>query len=443
MECVSMSELLNNREQRIQSLKDIVRKLHEGHPPEFVRADLRTLVHQCDAIEIAQMEQKLIADGIPVHEIMRMCDMHAQVVSEVMNDPPHVTLHAGHPVRVFQKENGAIQHLIEQLRSAMEQLVSSTDKDPAEQPPHDGVLRCRQLINELMDIEKHYDRKENLLFSMLERHGIDGPSKVMWGKDDEVRAQLRRLRESVFMDGLSRSQWDAVLQSQMRPALSAVEEMIRKEEHILFPMSMDKLTEHEWGEIWTQSPQYGWCLIEPEDGYVPPRAERPETDTSKERDGFALSIVPPANGRVDPPNSAVMFPTGAMTPEQMIAMFSVLPVDLTFVDADDRVRFFSEGQRRIFVRPKAVIGRKVQHCHPPSSVGVVDEILEDFRSGRQDVADFWLEHKGRFVFIRYFAMRDEHGRYMGTLEVSQDLTRERKLQGERRLLTYDTPAAVL
>jgi DUF438 domain-containing protein len=113
-----------------------------------------------------------------------------------------------------------------------------------------------------------------------------------------------------------------------------------------------------------------------------------------------------------------------------------LPVDLTFVDADDRVRFFSEGRNRVFPRAKAVIGRKVQHCHPPASVGVVNRILSDFRSGAQSVAEFWIEMRGRFVHIRYFAVRDESGAYLGTLEVTQDLTRERTLEGQRRLLEY-------
>ena len=134
----------------------------------------------------------------------------------------------------------------------------------------------------------------------------------------------------------------------------------------------------------------------------------------------------------------VVLPTGALSLEQLKAVFATLPVDLTFVDADDRVRFFSEGQNRVFARPKAIIGRKVQHCHPPRSVDVVERILADFRSGRQDVAEFWIDFKGRFVHIRYFALRDETGGYLGTLEVTQDLTRERALSGERRLLEYES-----
>jgi DUF438 domain-containing protein len=132
----------------------------------------------------------------------------------------------------------------------------------------------------------------------------------------------------------------------------------------------------------------------------------------------------------------MQFPTGNVSLQQLTAIFSTLPVDLTFVDADDRVAFFSEGPDRVFARSRAVVGRKVQNCHPPRSVDVVDRILSDFREGRQNVAEFWINFTGRFVHIRYFAVRDEEQRYLGTLEVTQDVSKIRALDGERRLLEY-------
>jgi len=136
-------------------------------------------------------------------------------------------------------------------------------------------------------------------------------------------------------------------------------------------------------------------------------------------------------------NESLVFPTGALTPAQLRGLFGALPLDITFVDADDRVRYFSEGPDRVFARSKAILGRKVQHCHPPKSVHIVEQIVDDFKSGRQSVAEFWITLHGKFVHIRYFAVRDETGTYQGTLEVTQDLTRLRALAGERRLLEYD------
>jgi hypothetical protein len=265
-----------------------------------------------------------------------------------------------------------------------------------------------------MDIEKHYQRKENLLFPFLERYGITGPSKVMWGKDDEVRGLLKGLVEALGADGATVGEWKIVSTAVAMPALAAVEEMIFKEEKILLPMALETLNDADWGEIWTQSPGIGWCIVDPADGWTPPPVEKPASQ-----------------------GTDLVCPTGVLALDQLKAIFAALPVDLTFVDADDRVRFFTEGRDRVFVRPKAVIGRLVQHCHPPGSVGIVNRIVGDFREGKQSVAEFWINVKGRFVHIRYFAVRDGQGAYLGTLEVTQDLTRERTLEGERRLLQYD------
>ncbi len=436
-----MSELLDNRAERIRTLKEIIRHLHRGDAPEQVKAQLRTLVKECDSSEIAQMEQELMAEGVSAKEIMSMCDLHAQVLGEILTDRPTPLLTPGHPAKVFQAENVAIENQVKLLRDALAALASP-DAVAGDVPLNDAVIRCRVLLNELMDVDKHYQRKENLLFSMLERHGITGPSKVMWGKDDEVRGLLKSLHEAVAQEGVTSEAWGVMLSAVADPAFEAVTGMIFKEERVLLPMSLQTLTDVEWGEVWQQSPQFGWCLVDPDDGYRPPTAVTPDVSDKAaqelERSGLALNIVPPSAGRVDPSANSIMFPTGALTLNQLKAIFSTLPVDMTYVDADDRVRFFSEGPNRVFIRPKAVIGRKVQHCHPPGSVHTVDKILDDFKSRRQDVADFWIEFQGRFVFIRYFALREDDGTYLGTLEVTQDLTRERQLTGERRLLQYDS-----
>jgi PAS domain S-box-containing protein len=280
------------------------------------------------------------------------------------------------------------------------------------------VLAWRQALNELMDLDKHYQRKEHAFFPRLERHGITGPPKVMWGKDDEVRGLLRELGQALEAQGATAGEWKLVAETVAAAALAAVEEMIYKEEAIFLPLCQDTFTEEDWAEIWLASPRYGWCLVEPGEGYRPPE--------SVLREGLKV-----------PSSEGIAMPTGTLSLEQLIAIFSTLPVDLTFVDADDRVAFFSEGPERIFARSRAVLGRKVQHCHPPRSVAVVDRILSDFREGRHDVAEFWIHFRGRFVHIRYFAVRDRERRYLGTLEVTQDITRLRELQGERRLLQYD------
>ncbi|MCS6951312.1 MAG: DUF438 domain-containing protein [Bryobacterales bacterium] len=409
-----MSELIDNRAHRVRTLKEIIKKLHAGAPPDAVKAELRELVRQTDYSEIVAMEQELMAEGMPVEEIQRMCDLHSQVTREVLVPPPPRLVPPGHPADTFRRENEALRGAVLRMRLAMAEI----DRLPDDADPGDALLRWRQTFNELMDVEKHYQRKEHVVFPRLERYGITGPSKVMWAKDDEVRALLRDLGAALGQQGATAGEWKIVAATVAEAALRAVEEMIYKEEHILLPMCEQTFTEEDWAEIWAASPRYGWCLVEPQEGYRPPE--------SVLREALRLSSA-----------DAVQLPTGNLTLEQLTAIFSTLPVDLTFVDADDRVCFYSEGPDRIFARSRAILGRKVQHCHPPKSVAVVDRILSDFRSGRHSVAEFWIHFHGRFVHIRYLAVRDKAGRYLGTLEVTQDLTRLRTLEGERRLLQYD------
>ena len=234
---------------------------------------------------------------------------------------------------------------------------------------------------------------------------------------------MEALGGALAVDGMSADEAGLVVETVVEPALAAIEEMISKEERILLPMSRETLTEDEWAEIWNESPRFGFCLVEPRTGYRPPAPTAPAR----------LAAVPAGE--------ALVFPSGALDLAQLRGIFAALPVDITFVDADDRVRFFSEGPDRVFERSKAILGREVHHCHPPKSVHIVEEIVSSFRAGRQNVAEFWIQLRGRFIHIRYFAVRDESGAYLGTLEVTQDLSRLRELQGERRLLEFSAGAA--
>ncbi|QDU32955.1 hypothetical protein KS4_09940 [Poriferisphaera corsica] len=489
-----MSEYLDNRAHRVRTLKSIIRQLHAGSSPEEVQTQLKEIVKACDHTEIAQMESELIDEGMDPKEIMSMCDLHAKLVSEILVDAPpldattideenqdpgaislttlntppqqpsptspkqfgcadhhanaaqnplaNVDLKPGHPIDTFTRENNALAEHIAQINTHVKTLAT-----PNQLLDEAKVARyqARLLLNELMDIDKHYDRKENLLFSVLERHGITGPSTVMWGIDDQIREQLKLTQERFPTEKSSPADWQAYAQNTLTPAFDSVTSMIFKEQHILLPMAYKTLTDIEWAEIFEQSPIFGWCLVDPQEGYIPPK-HTPTAATSNIPSNMPLDIT--SSESTDTPSSNnqkqrgdgdehIMFATGHLTLDQLKLIFSTLPVDLTYVDADDRVRFFSEGPKRVFHRPKAVIGRLVQHCHPPGSVHIVDQILEDFKSGKQSLAEFWINMKGEFIHIRYYALRNEDGQYQGTLEVTQNLTHERALEGDRRLLQYD------
>ncbi len=404
-----MSELINNGEKRVETLAEIIKELHAGKDPNEVKKKLASLVRETTSEEIVAMEQKLISQGMTVNEIKGMCDLHSQVLGDLVHEDLRARTTPGHPVHTFHQENDAILEVTKTMRD----LIRALSTDNLEL----NLARWRGLHEKLIEVEKHYARKENVLFPHLERHGITGPSQVMWGKDDDIRALMKSLRAALSRTPASLDEYRTIAVEIAIPMLDQIDEMVKKEEKILLPMSLKTLTPDEWGVVYRDSGRFGFCLIEPGSGYQPPATK---TETGESSDGSAISLG-----------------TGYLTPDQLRALVNVLPVDLTFVDADDRVAFYSEGKDRIFDRPSSIIGRKVQNCHPPQSVAVVEQILSDFRSGSRDIAEFWINFGGRFVHIRYFAVRDNQGQYLGTLEVTQDLSHPRSLAGERRLLQYN------
>jgi len=239
----------------------------------------------------------------------------------------------------------------------------------------------------------------------------------MWGKHDETRELLKGALEALnAVEGISAEEATTVIDLVLNPASKAVGDMIDKEEEILLPMCLDSLEDREWYQIEVQSIEYGFCLYDPMVSWKPEGVEIEEAATSE-------------SGRIQ-------LPSGSFQVPELMAVLNSIPFDMTFVDKDDKVRYFTQGKERIFARSRAILGRKVQQCHPPSSAHVVEEILDDFKSGREDHAAFWISMSDRFIHIEYFALHGEAGEYLGTLEVSQDLTEKRKLEGEQRLLQY-------
>ncbi|RQW11079.1 DUF438 domain-containing protein [candidate division KSB1 bacterium] len=277
--------------------------------------------------------------------------------------------------------------------------------------------RLKLHFSNLAEADVHYRRVENLVFPYLEKLGITGPPAVMWGKHDEIRDLLKAVHEalSVGADTLQ-DDLEPLINFVIKPTTAAIEEMIYKEEKILFPMCVERLSEADWSEIYNSSPEIGFCLYEPQSEW------RPQGSTMQQE------------RRADA--GAVELPSGSFSVEELMSVLNTLPIDITFVDKNDKVKYFSQGASRIFDRNRSILGRSVQMCHPPTSVHVVEQILNDFKSGKESRAPFWIQRDGKFIHIEYFAVRGENGDYLGTLEVSQDLTALRGLEGEQRLLSY-------
>ncbi|HYE10642.1 MAG TPA: DUF438 domain-containing protein [Patescibacteria group bacterium] len=407
-----MSEIINNREYRQKVLKELIMELHAGKTVEDVKARFEDLIKGVSASEISEMEQALIMDGMPVEEIQNLCDVHAAVFKGSIEDihkvqGPDET--PGHPVHTFKLENRELEKLIdERLKPALEEFTAADSKE--------NVYKLLEFINLLLDIDKHYSRKENLLFPYMEKYGITAPPKVMWGVDDEIRAAIKQVKAMLQSYKAEKEQ----LVKKAEEAANRVIEMIFKEENILFPMVMDTLSEDEWLVIENESDEIGYCLVGPQGKWKPLR-----TNLDNKQDETVEKAI----------YGNLKFETGLLTAKEIELMFNNLPLDITFVDKDGAVKYFSQGKERIFPRTKAIIGRQVHNCHPPASVHIVEKLVEDFKTGRKDSEDFWIKMGGLFVYIRYFAIRDENGEYMGTMEVTQNIKPIQELTGEKRLVS--------
>lgn len=405
-----MSELINNREYRKQAIKDIIMELHQGKPVHQVKARFDELIEDLAPGELSLIEQSLINEGLPITEVQRLCDVHAAVFRDALDRSPETHAALGHPVDTFKAENRALEHLMDkEIKPLVEEIKNATGT-----VEKSLVLQLAEKLNLLWDVDKHYSRKENLVFPYLEKYEITGPPKVMWGVDDENRVRLKAAR-SLAID--YRPEQKEQLLAKVAEVTEQIAEMIFKEEKILLPMALETLSEDEWYQILQDSDEIGYCLIEPEFTWKPARANVGQEPSIADENTRGL----------------IKFTTGVLSPKEIEHIFTHLPVDLTFVDKDGVVKFFSATKERIFARTRTIIGRKVENCHPPASVHIVEDLVKEFKAGTKDHEDFWLEIGGKYVYIRYFAVRDEQGNYMGTLEVTQDIKPLQAINGEKRI----------
>ncbi len=396
-----MSESINNREYRKNVIKQVIKELHDGKTVEEVKQKFEDAFAGVSATEISEAEQALIIEGLPVSEVQRLCDVHSAVfkgsIEEIHRetDPAKIP---GHPANVLILENRELEKIIEnQIKPYLEK------GDEALEPILKGLER-------LSALDIHYSKKENLLFPYMEKYGITAPPKVMWGVDDEIRDDLKMLKSD-----LSYGVFNEEHKKSLEDLINRISEMIFKEENIMIPMLLDTLSQDEWETVANDSKEIGNII-----NYVP--VWKPDKEAKAE---YKEDIKEPG---------AIILPTGVFNKEELTYMLNTLPVDITFVGSDDNVRYFSQSSERIFARTKSIIGRNVSNCHPPASVHIVEGIVEDFKSGKKDHEDFWIKMGDKYIYIRYFAVRNEEGKYLGVVEVTQDIKPIQEVTGEKRLV---------
>ncbi len=315
-------------------------------------------------------------------------------------------------LQLLTKENRQVEQTIELLKDLVKSLSKKSKK---EEDISSLKVEILQNVILLKEYEKHYQKKENILFPYIEKqHEHYRCVSVMWSMHDDYRESLKELE--IMLSSTEMNLKD--FHSEIGRLFFAVKPTIFREEFILFPVAMDLIPQDQWVELLKEAFEIGFSYIEVDSSIL-------KTQVKKKQE-----VLEESDGKHD-------LETGSLTVEQIVLLFNHLPVDITYVDENDRVQFFSQPKDRFFTRSKSIIGRTVQNCHPHESVYMVEKIVDAFRKGEKDDASFWIQMKGKFILIKYFAIRDKKGTFRGTLEVSQDITDIRKLDGERRLLDWE------
>ena len=388
-----MSEIIDNVSKRQEQLKTLIQRLHRGEDRAAVEAEFKRDFAYVTGAEIAQMEYNLVQDGVSVEEIQSLCDVHASLFQGSLAEL-HKDVLTINPITIFEEEN-----------LEFSALVDKAIKFKQETNNHLNVVKpfLLDLIEKFRAVDAHYSKKENVFFPFLEKHGIETIPQVMWGVDNQIR---EKLKDSFIT--LNTSDDVNLIIDKFYQMVDMVKEMITKENMILFPLLRDTLTENDFKAI-------AQALENPEAGVY---QSKEETQTVDE---------------IESVNGDIRMSMGHLSTTEVNALLNTLPFDMTFVDANDKVKYVSQGKERIFDRPASVIGRPVHLCHPPQSVHIVMNIVEDLRSGKKDHEDFWINFRGKFVYIRYYAVRGDSGEYLGCLEVTQEISGIRSLEGEKRL----------
>ncbi len=388
-----MSEVLGKDKKEI--LKNLFRELHKGRSISELKEKFSALLKEITPEDVARVEEEMIKEGIPREEIQKVCEIHLALVKErIEKEKPEVPIE--HPIGVLLAEH----RMMLEMAGRLQNLVAEKE------PP---LKELEHIAHHFRDSEKHYLREENVLFPYLEKHGITEPPKIMWMEHDKIREAKKE-----FYKALEGKNAEA-LEGVAHKISELLNSHFYKENNILFPTALKVISEKEFVAIKEEFAEIGYCCFTPvgEEG-------KPQVKEVKE---------------VHP--GIIAFETGEMSKEELEAILNTIPFDITFVDKDDTVRYFNQSKERIFTRTKAVIGRKVQQCHPPKSVHIVEKILQAFKKGERDVAEFWIPREGKLIHIRYFAVRDKNGKYLGTLEVTQDISDIKKIEGEKRLLDWE------
>lgn len=398
-----------------EQLRGLIQRLHDGEDAEVVKSEFKEKFGSVASSEIAEMERDLIMSGLPVEEVQRLCNIHAAVFEgsiEDIHSVKKIDEEPGHPLFVFRRENDGLESY---LQNNVEPALARYEINPNDE----NRINLLAEIKGLTKLDRHYSRKENLFFPYLEREGVTAPPKVMWAVDDDIRLMWKTLLSGEELS-------PELLTGNIRVLISEIRSMITKENDILAPLLIDKLKPNDWKVISEESYQIGYSFNGGIEGASPSDAAA----WLEKQKGIVYDE--PEKVEEEAIEGLVKFPSGRVPLQDLVYMLNTLPTDLTYTDSNDNVAYFSEGKHPVFARTRTIIGRDVRNCHPPKSLPVVNQLLEDFKSGTKDEETRVIVRGTKVLLVRYFAVRDEEGNYVGTVETTEEISEILKLVEEAK-----------
>lgn len=397
-----MKENMDNKER----LKNLIKKLHKEEDFEAIKNDFIKNFSKLKASELASIEGELIQEGLPLEEVQRLCSVHSAVFQgsiEDIHSQKEIDKEFGHPLFIFISENDGLEKY---LSEKLEPLLVEFEKNNSE----DNRLDLLACVSGLKKIDRHYSRKENLFFPYLEAAGITAPPKVMWGVDDDIRVLLKK--DLVLIEKNSED-----ILVNIRRLLIEIREMIKKENEILAPMLAEKIKNSQWITIAEASIEIGFAFNGGIEGASPSDAwnwlEKAKGENITDDD---------VNEGKEPDGDTIVLPSGRLSKEELVSMLNSIPCDLTFIGADDLVRYFSEGKNPVFPRTRTIIGRDVRNCHPPKVLDIVNKLIKDLKLGNKDEESRIMLRGSKIFLIRYIAVKDGHNKFIGILETTEEVS---------------------
>ncbi len=433
-------------ENKLDQVREILKELHKGTEFEELKERFREVLKGVSPWEIPLVEQELVAQGVSPLEIASLCDLHVALFRESLLDTKLEGIEPGHPIDTFLRENEEI------LKDSEKLVLYANSLGKVEDEERERVFsRLRELASQLRGLKRHFVRLQFLLFPYIERRGLTAVPRVLWTKQDQIMSKVRKINRLLAEPRLTDEEYIKEVKALADELSKSLVDMVFRENKILYPTVVILLSDGEWSAIRLEEPEVGYYKIDPRVGWTPVEPVYPYQVISEiteeqisqmpEEMKSVMSLMESKDTYVLTREDDLKLGNGYISLKELDALFRTLPFEITFVDANDRLRYYTSKEEMTFYRSKTVLGRKVELCHPPGSVHIVKRIIEEFKAGKRDIAEFWINMRGRKIYISYIPVRDSEGNYLGTLEIVQDITDIQKLKGEKRLLDEAQPSS--